>query len=349
MKKHNVEVEFVNRDGGNVFMSLIQENARAMQDAGVIKAGDLVFSTAKKSMPKDMVFFTDSPLGRLISAGLVCVGVNMYNNRQAGGIASAMMASAMNGFIGMLENKVVEETCSRLEKLHAERTDTSDLSGKLTAESNRIDGENGNDTRFSATIGETQGAEVKAAEVKAVAEAAVASNYWPAKQSDLIEQGGKVKCGICGKFVKRNKLGLVTPPGKTEVLACGECRQSIAKTVSKAKAEADAIEKVKKEEAAYHDLKTEITAQEAQVEKLDKKLSSYEAMMKADPEDEMAKGAYDTAKKVLEKANDILADMYGKAEAYEKKAGLSTPKPQQATVPAGKAGVLGKLDAAAKK
>lgn len=363
MKKHTVEVDLVSREGGsNVLMSLMQENAAAIKDAGIIKAGELMFSAAKKNVPANMSFFVDKPLGKLMAAGLLCVGVNMYNNKGAGAVVTAMMASAMNDFTGMIGEKLVDETCARLEKLHADRTDMGDISAQRVAASNEADGSNDKDTRFSATIGETTGADVKTAppfavkteEVKAVADKAIESAYWPAKSADLIEQGGRFKCPLCGKFVKRNKLGTITPPGKTEVLACGDCRAKVAKEVAKAKAEAAAIEQVKKEEAEYHELKNEITKQEELVSKLEKKFSSFEAMLKADPNDEMTKTACESARNVLEKANNVLGDMYEKQSAFEKKAGLSTAKTEatpavKVVTPSGKPGVLGKLDASTSK
>jgi hypothetical protein len=217
-------------------------------------------------------------------------------------------------------------------------------------ERKRADGEAGNDSRFSATIGEGQGATASSIPVPKPP-----YTEWPTDMKKLEEKEGKPVCPCCGNRSKRNGFAL----GRihdllTEVAACSNCRTTYSNAAAKAKKEqeaaAAAIAQAKADEARFAEVKKEITALEAETLAAEKESGAYDAMLKANPDSAIAKATKKAADDVLDDLATRYSALVDECKGLEAKlSGSSNSKTHPVQVQPKPGSVLGNLAAAEQK
>jgi len=344
----------------NIGMALVNENVEAMKDGGMIALGKGLFTSADANTPEALKFLTSSPWGRVVFIGLLAAGGSIYNQPKLGALVNCMAAHAAADLLDHVEftaKGAADQALALCEKLH--QPDELGSVGQIVGERKRIDGEKDKDSRFSTTIGTTPGKELPNPPADKPKDTNT-PDYWPTKQSELIEEGGKLKCPICGKTRKRNSFGLskfpVTHPGKPDVLCCSDpCRtvgskevKAMADELKKKEAQDAAIQAVKAKEERFQAIKVEITEAQALLTKATNSANTFQKMLDANKDDEVSQAAVAAATAKVTEMTEKLDALEFEAMSLEEELKMPKKSEDKGTDKQGKPSVVDKLRNGAK-
>jgi hypothetical protein len=341
----------------NIGMALVNENVEAMKDGGMVALGKGLFESASNHTPESLKFLTDSPWGRVVFIGLMAAGVGIYNQPHLGALVNCMAAHTALELVNKVGQDTADKALALCQNLH--QPDELGSVGQIVGERKRIDGEKDKDSRFSTTIGTTPGKELPNPPADKPKDADT-PDYWPTKQSELIEEGGKFKCPICGKTRKRNSFGLskfpVTHPGKPDVLCCSDpCRttgskevKAVADELKKKEAQDAAIQAAKAKEERFQAIKVEITEAQALLTKATNSANTFQKMLDANKDDEVSQAAVAAAKAKVEEMTEKLNALEFEAMELEEELKMPKKSEDKGTDKQGKPGVVDKLRNGAK-